>query len=44
LNRKLAEQFGEWMFNAIVAAGGSKATAYHCLAEWWVAIERGDFG
>ena len=44
MKRKLAEQFAEFMFNAIVTAGGNRSTAYHCVAVWWEAIERGDFG
>lgn len=43
-NRKLAELFADWMFNAILCAGGERSTAHKCAAAWWEAIEQGEFG
>lgn len=43
-NRKLAEQFAQFLFDAILTAGGERSTAHQCAAVWWRAIESGEFG
>jgi len=43
-NRKIAEFFSEEMFDLIILSGGLRSTAYKCMATWWEAIERGEFG
>lgn len=43
-NRKAAVALAEVMVQLIVGAGGTHYTAHRCAAEWWRAIERGDFG
>jgi hypothetical protein len=43
-NRQTAEAFAKCIYDLLVAAGAERSTAHYCAAEWWKAIERGDFG